>query len=96
VRCDTPEPPRTAGADLAERPPPVSPAPYGSSMCSTSGEAPAADAVGRLSAAIEELAQAAREAGAPSPELAARLARAWDLVAELDPELARRLARYGD
>lgn len=66
-------------------------------MCSNTGDpagGPGADALDRLSSAIEKLAQAAREESAPPDEIASRLARAWELVAELDPELARRLAQY--
>ena len=90
------QPARTAGPYLSERPSPVSPAPYGSSMCSNAGDAdpPGTGALDRLGSAIEELARAARVEGAAPREIAERLARAWELVAELDPELARRLAHY--
>jgi hypothetical protein len=54
----------------------------------------------RLGRAIDELADAAAAQDpmvpeAAVPDLAARLARVWQMVAELDPELARRLAGYG-
>lgn len=48
----------------------------------------------RLGAAIDELADAAQSDAASAQELAGRLAKVWEMVAELDPELARRLARY--
>jgi hypothetical protein len=48
----------------------------------------------RLGRAIEEVADAARGRDASTQELAGRLARVWDMVAELDPELARRIADY--
>lgn len=56
--------------------------------------APGAGALDRLGSAIESLAQAAREEGTPAREIAERLARAWELVADLDPEIAERLAQY--
>jgi len=49
----------------------------------------------RLGAAIEELAAAAQRRDGDDPEVTERLARLWEMVAELDPELARRLAEYG-
>jgi hypothetical protein len=75
-------------------------------MCSIAG-APARagggaggqGALDRLGAAIEELAAAQDQdgasGGAAGPEVAARLAGLWAMVAELDPELARRLGGYG-
>jgi hypothetical protein len=48
----------------------------------------------RLGRAIDEVADAARGRDASTQELAGRLARVWDMVAELDPELARRIADY--
>lgn len=50
--------------------------------------------VDRLGRAIDEVADAARGREASTHELAGRLARVWDMVAELDPELARRIADY--
>ena len=72
-------------------------------MCSRAGEiagrggrAPSrAAALDRLGAAIEELAAAAQRRDGDDPEVTERLARLWEMVAELDPELARRLAEYG-
>ncbi len=52
------------------------------------------DEIERLGAAIDELARVASEPGLTGPEVAERLARAWELVASLDPELARRVAKY--
>jgi hypothetical protein len=51
----------------------------------------------RLGAAIEDLAAAQARGGDDGawPEVAARLAGLWAMVAELDPELARRLHGYG-
>jgi hypothetical protein len=49
----------------------------------------------RLGSAIDDVAAVARTGEqAPDPELAARLAAAWALIAEADPELADRTARY--
>jgi hypothetical protein len=53
-----------------------------------------AAAMDRLGAAIEELAAVAQRPGG-SPDVTERLARLWEMVADLDPELARRLAEYG-
>jgi hypothetical protein len=75
-------------------------------MCSIPGDEPGQDSqggggeLGRLGRAIDELADAAAAQDAMVPEaaardLTARLARVWQMVAELDPELARRLAGYG-
>ncbi len=72
-------------------------------MCSRAGENPGpggrtpsrAAALDRLGAAIEELAAAAQRRDGDDPEVTERLARLWEMVAELDPELARRLAEYG-
>jgi hypothetical protein len=71
-------------------------------MCSIEGDnaGPGADppssaaALDRLGAAIEELAAAQCPAGGAA-DFAERLARLWEMVADLDPELARRLAGYG-
>ncbi|MGH3275616.1 MAG: hypothetical protein ACRDNZ_14995 [Streptosporangiaceae bacterium] len=52
-------------------------------------------ALDRLGAAIDELARAAQGREAGLRDVAARLARLWEMVAELDPELARRLVGYG-
>jgi hypothetical protein len=73
-------------------------------MCSTTGER-----LARIGTAIDELAAeavAARagqgdglagQAGQPdqADDIADRLARLWEMVADLDPELARRLPGYG-
>jgi len=48
----------------------------------------------RLGWAIDELATAARATDATAQDVATRLARVWEMVADLDPELARRLAGY--
>jgi hypothetical protein len=53
--------------------------------------------IASIGAAIEEVAAAARasEAGPGDvTDLAARLARIWAMVAELDPALAARLRSY--
>ena len=70
-------------------------------MCSNPGErsAPPSGGTGqrdrdRLGEAIDELADAARADAAGAQELAERLAKVWEMVAELDPELARRAAGY--
>jgi len=50
-----------------------------------------------IGAAIDEVAAAASEgaaSGAGMADLAARLARIWIMLAELDPLLARRLRGY--
>jgi hypothetical protein len=77
-------------------------------MCSIPGEPPASPggtgqpggldssgAVTRLERAIDELAEAARAPDGAAQDVTARLARVWEMVAELDPELARRLPGYG-
>ena len=72
-------------------------------MCSIAGEADEAGggalarpaALDQLGAAIEELADAARSPDARAHDITARLARLWEMVADLDPELARRLTGYG-
>jgi hypothetical protein len=61
---------------------------YPSSVCSNTG-----DAVDRLAAAIDQLANDARD-DANDPELAARVAGLWQMVSDLDPELARRTQGY--
>ena len=53
-------------------------------MCST-----LADQLARIEQAIDELAA---ESG--TAEAAGRLARLWQMVADLDPELSRRMACY--
>jgi len=53
-------------------------------MCST-----LADRLARIERAIDELAG---ESG--TAEAADRLARLWQMVADLDPELSRRMAGY--
>jgi hypothetical protein len=63
-------------------------------MCSIPGAAPNPGQVDRLGRAIDELADAARARGASVQDVAAHLARVWEMVADLDPELARRLAGY--
>lgn len=50
----------------------------------------------RLGRAIDELASTASGPGLADPEVPGRLARAWGMVASLDPELARRVAGYAD
>jgi hypothetical protein len=65
----------------------------GGARCHEPDEGDDVDALGR---AIDELASAARGDEAGSHEIAGRLARVWDMVADLDPELARRLAEYDD
>jgi hypothetical protein len=70
-------------------------------MCSKPGARPAAEGpaeltrIGQLGQAIDELADAAGVPDASPRDVAQRLARLWDMVADLDPELARRLAGYG-
>jgi hypothetical protein len=72
-------------------------------MCSIAGDGSdagdgppsTAAAVDRLGAAIEDLAAAAAGPAGGAPDFAERLARLWEMVAELDPELARRLPGYG-
>jgi hypothetical protein len=89
---------RRRRGDVAKGRAGVGPGLYSSSMCSTAGdgalEADGAADLGTLGLEIEDLATAAR--GAAPDEVAARLARLWRMVADLDPELARRVARYGD
>jgi hypothetical protein len=67
-------------------------------MCSipAGGPAPAGGPgeLDRLGRAIDELAAAAQGRDATVRDVAARLARVWAMVADLDPELARRLAGY--
>lgn len=53
-------------------------------MCST-----LADRLARIERAIDELAAESGTAAA-----ADRLARLWQMVADLDPELSRRMAGY--
>jgi hypothetical protein len=50
----------------------------------------------RLGRAIDELADATQGRDVTTGDVATRLARVWDMVADLDPELARRLAGYGN
>jgi hypothetical protein len=57
-------------------------------VCSSLG-----DEIGRLAAAIDQLADEART-GAGDPEMAARVAGLWQMVSDLDPELARRRRGY--
>jgi hypothetical protein len=72
-------------------------------MCSIAGDeiedraepSPHPAALDRLGAAIEELAAAAQAPGTGVQDVTGRLARLWEMVADLDPELARRLAEYG-
>jgi hypothetical protein len=69
-------------------------------MCSTvnpseDATAQPADLATQLAAAIDECAAAADgERGAPGPDLTARVATAWAMLAAADPELAARIARY--
>jgi hypothetical protein len=53
-------------------------------MCST-----LADRLARIEQAIDELAAESGTAGVED-----RLARLWQMVADLDPELSRRMAGY--
>ena len=53
-------------------------------MCST-----LADRLARIEQAIDELASESGTAGVED-----RLARLWQMVADLDPELSRRMAGY--
>ena len=53
-------------------------------MCST-----LADRLAKIEQAIDELAAESGTAGVEG-----RLARLWQMVADLDPELSRRLAGY--
>jgi len=53
-------------------------------MCSS-----LADQLARIERAIDELA-----ADSGTAEAADRLARLWQMVADLDPELSRRMAGY--
>jgi hypothetical protein len=83
------------GPHLGKRQARGGPAAYRSSMCSISRDpSPEPGELDRLGRAIDELA-AAQGQDASAPDIAARVARLWDMVAELDPELARRLAGYG-
>ena len=79
--------PASSGAVRRKRLRPVSTARYRSSVCSTADAA-----LAEIVRAIDELAAASREAAAP--ELAARIARIWAMVADVDPELARRRLGY--
>jgi hypothetical protein len=62
-------------------------------MCSSDSQP---DLAARLGTAIDEVAAAAGAAAdqPADPEVAARLAAAWALIAAADPELADRTARY--
>jgi hypothetical protein len=82
------EPMRDSTADRLR---PASGLRYPSRVCSTTGAA-----IGRIAAAIDQLASDARgEGGEPRPgELAARVAELWLMVSALDPELARRKEHY--
>jgi hypothetical protein len=66
-------------------------------MCSNAGQTGSsraeAELAARLAAAIEDLAAAA-DAGAASPDVASRLARAWAMITSADPELAALAAGY--
>jgi hypothetical protein len=66
----------------------------GTARLSTASRDGGAGELDRLGKAIDEVADAARGRDASTQELAGRLARVWDMVAELDPELARRIADY--
>ena len=61
-------------------------------MCSTVSER-----LARIGMAIDELAadSMAPDRAGSDAGMQERLARIWDMVAELDPELARRLPEYG-
>ena len=56
-------------------------------MCST-----LADRLAQIERAIDELAAESGTAGVAG--VADRLARLWQMVADLDPELSRRMAGY--
>jgi hypothetical protein len=60
-------------------------------MCSNES---VADLGARLGTAIDEIAAAVAADQRADPEVAARLAAAWALIADADPELADRAARY--
>jgi hypothetical protein len=79
------------------------------SIPGVAGNSGQVDRLGRLGRAIDELADAAQaqdggmqdggmqDGGMQDggmQEVAAHLARVWEMVADLDPELARRLAGY--
>jgi hypothetical protein len=63
-------------------------------MCSNASPRPPADLAGRLRTFIDDLAAEAEADQPAAGELAARLAAAWALIADVDPELADRTARY--
>jgi len=58
---------------------------------SRAGQPATLDQLGR---AIDELAATAQARDVTTRDVATRLARVWEMVADLDPELARRLAGY--
>ncbi len=60
---------------------------YHSHVCSTTG-----DAIERIAAAIDQLANGMRAMS--EPELSARVAALWLMMGEVDPELTRRQRRY--
>lgn len=63
---------------------------YHSRVCSITG-----DAIDRITAAIDQLAQDVR-ADSGSPEHTARLADIWLMIAAIDPDLARVIQRYAE
>jgi hypothetical protein len=63
---------------------------YHPPVCSNVG-----DAIDRVRAAIDQLAQDAH-GDLSEPELAARVAALWQLISQLDPELARRTQGYAE
>jgi hypothetical protein len=71
-------------------------------MCSIARGADTNDsATGDLAATIARMIDAVADAaGAPEdvecPDIAARLASAWAIIAAADPEIAARSARYSD
>ena len=92
------KPARLAGSGAARNrsnePRAVGPVGYHSRVCSTTG-----DAIERIAAAIDQLANDARDASSArgatgQRELSRRVARLWQMVSDLDPELARRARRY--
>jgi len=79
---------QNTGRGLAKGPADLARVRYHSSVCSNTG-----DAVNRLAAAIDQLADDAR-GDSSDPALAARVAGLWQMVSDLDPELARRTRGY--
>jgi hypothetical protein len=76
------------GEYQVKRPAPAAQVGYSSPVCSIMG-----DAVDRIAAAIDQLANDVRDK-VSEPELATRVADLWQMVSDLDPELARRKRGY--